>query len=113
MTIQRELELDNKNNKISESNMFIIISVEIKSIIDEIEALISNRKKIEKDFEQLRKKLLIEKKNNVIDSSNWEDWKMLSLEYDEIKQIINEIDEKGLVLKQVQTSLKKKHKSVD
>lgn len=40
----------------------------------------------------------------MIDSSNWEDWKMLSLEYDEIKQIINEIDEKWLLLKQIQTS---------
>lgn len=86
-----------------------IISDEIKNIIDEIELLISNRKKIEKDFEQLREKLLIGKKTNVIDSSNWEDWKMLSLEYDEIKQIINQIDEKWLVLKQIQTSLKKRH----
>jgi hypothetical protein len=39
-----------------------IISDEIKNIIDEIELLISDRKKIEKDFEQLRKKLLIGKK---------------------------------------------------
>ncbi len=58
----------------------------------------------------MRKKLLIGKKANVIDSSNWEDWKMLSLEYDEIKQIINEIDEKWSALKQLQASLKKNHK---
>lgn len=71
--------------------------------------MISKRKNIEADFEQLRKKLLKGKKTNVIDSSNWEDWKMLSLEYDEIKQIINEIDKKCLFLKQIQTSRKKKH----
>ncbi len=75
--------------------------------------LISNRKKIEKDFEQLRKKLLIGKKTNVIDSSNWEDWKMLSLEYDEIKQIINKIDEKWLVLKQIQDNPKRMHRNIE
>ncbi|MGI0065146.1 MAG: hypothetical protein ACREAT_00135 [Nitrosotalea sp.] len=69
--------------------------------------LISNRKKIEKDFEQLRKKLLVRKKTNVIDSSNWEDWKMLSLEYDELKQISNKIDEKWFLLKQIQSSPKR------
>lgn len=90
-----------------------MITNEVKIIVDEIELLISKRKKIEKDFEQLRKKLLIGKKPNVIDSSNWEDWKILSLEYDEIKQIINEIDKKWSLLKQIQTSRKKKHKNVD
>lgn len=95
------------------SNSSRIITNEVKIIIDEIELLISKRKKIEKDFEQLRKKLLIGKKPNVIDSSNWEDWKILSLEYDEIKQIITEIDEQWSALKQIQTGLKKKHKNVD
>ena len=90
-----------------------IFENQVKSIIEEIELLISKRKNIEVDFEQLRKKLLIGKKNNVIDSSNWEDWKMLSLEYDEIKQIINEIDEKCLLLKQIQTSRKKIHVNLD
>ncbi|HEX5358354.1 MAG TPA: hypothetical protein VFW99_00400 [Candidatus Nitrosotalea sp.] len=104
--------MNNQKNNVSKFNMSRIVSDEIKNIIDEIELLISNRKKIEKDFEQLRKKLLIGKKTNVIDSSNWEDWKMLSLEYGEIKQIINEIDEKWLALKQVQVSLKKKHNDV-
>ena len=56
---------------------------------------------------------MIGKKTNVIDSSNWEDWKTLSLEYDEIKQIINEIDEKCLLLKQIQTSRKKKYETLD
>ena len=82
-------------------------------MIEEIELLISKRNDIEKDFELLRKKLLKGKKTNVIDSSNWEDWKMLSLEYDEIKQIINEIDEKCLLLKQIQTSRKKKYGTLD
>src|SRR5574340_637514 len=90
-----------------------IITKEVKIIIDEIELSISKRKNIEKDFEQLRKKLLTGKRTNVIDSSNWEDWKMLSLEYDEIKQIINEIDEKWLLLKQIQTSRRKKHSIMD
>lgn len=90
-----------------------MITNQVKSIIDEIELLISKRKNIEKNFEQLRKKLLKGKKTSVIDSSNWEDWKMLSLEYDEIKQIINEIDKKCLLLKQIQTSRKKKHVSLD
>jgi hypothetical protein len=93
---------------LSKSKPSRIITGEVKVIIDDIELLISKRKNIEKDFEQLRKKLLSGKKTSVIDSSNWEDWKMLSLEYDEIKQIINEIDEKWLLLKQIQTSRKKK-----
>ena len=97
----------------SKSKSSRIITNQVKIIIDEIEVLISKRKNIEKDFEQLRKKLLIGKKPNVIDSSNWEDWKILSLEYDEIKQIINEIDKKWSLLKQIQTSRKKKHKNVD
>jgi hypothetical protein len=113
VTIKRERGLNNQKNKVSKSNMSRIISGEIKNIIGEIELLISNRKKIEKNFEQLRKKLLIGSKTNVIDSSNWEDWKMLSLEYDEIKQIINQIDEKLLVLKQIQTSLEKRHMNTD
>lgn len=92
---------------LSKSKPSRIITNQVKVIIDDIELLISKRKNIEKDFEQLRKKLLSGKKTNVIDSSNWEDWKMLSLEYDEIKQIINEIDEKWLLLKQIQTSSKK------
>ncbi|MDE1725469.1 MAG: hypothetical protein KGH76_06200 [Thaumarchaeota archaeon] len=75
--------------------------------------MISKRKNIEKDFGQLRKKLLKGKKTSVIDSANWEDWKMLSLEYDEIKQIINEIDEKWLLLKQIQTGRRKKHNIID
>ncbi|MFZ0184119.1 MAG: hypothetical protein WAL88_04725 [Nitrosotalea sp.] len=95
------------------SNSSRIIANEIKIITDKIELLISKRKKIEKDFEQLRKKLLSGKKTSVIDSSNWEDWKMLSLENDEIKQIINEIDEQWSALKQIQTGLKKKHKNVN
>jgi hypothetical protein len=94
------------------SNSSRIVANEIKIITDKIELLISKRKKIEKDFEQLRKKLLSGKKPNVIDSSNWEDWKMLSLEYDEIKQIIDKIDEQWSALKQIQTGLKKKHKNV-
>ena len=98
---------------VSKSRSSRIITNQVKIIIDDIEVLISKRKNIEKDFEQLRKKLLIGKKTNVIDSSNWEDWKMLSLEYDEIKQIINEIDEKWLLLKQIQASRKKKHKTTD
>ena len=95
---------------LSKSNLSRIIADESKIIIDETELLISRRKNIEKDFEQLRKKLSIGKKTNVIDSSNWEDWKMLSLEYDEIKQMINEIDGKWLLLKQIQTGSRKKHR---
>lgn len=111
--IRMEWELNNHNNMLPKSNSSRIVSNEIKSITDTIELLISERKKIEKDFEQLRKKLLSGNKPNVIDSSNWEDWKMLSLEYDEIKQIINEIDEQWSALKQIQTGLKKKHKNVN
>lgn len=98
---------------LSKSILSRIIIDESKIIIDEIELLISKRKNIEKDFEQLRKKLSVGKKTNVINSSNWEDWKMLSLEYDEIKQIINEIDEKWLLLKQIQTSRRKKRSIKD
>ena len=58
-------------------------------------------------------KIITDKKTNVIDSSNWEDWKVLSMEYDEIKQLINEIEEKCSLLKQIQTSQKKKHKIID
>ena len=90
-----------------------IIANQVKFIIEEIELLISKRKDIETDFELLRKKLLKGKKTSVIDSSNWEDWKMLSLEYDQIKQIINEIDEKCLLLRQIQTSRKKKYETLD
>ncbi len=97
----------------SKSKSSRIIANQVKIIIEEIELLISKRKDIEKDFELLRKKLLKGKKTSVIDSSNWEDWKMLSLEYDEIKQIINEIDEKCLLLKQIQTSRKKKYETLD
>ncbi len=97
----------------SKSKSSRIIANQVKFLIEEIELLISKRKDIEKDFELLRKKLLKGKKTNVIDSSNWEDWKMLSLEYDEIKQIINEIDEKCLLLKQIQTSRKKKYENLD
>ncbi len=105
--------MQRKNNMLSESNLSRIIIDESKIITNEIELLISKRKNIEKDFEQLRKKLSIGKKTNVIDSSNWEDWKMLSLEYDEIKQVINEIDEKRLLLKQIQMGHRKKHRIID
>lgn len=92
-------QMQRKKNMLSKSNLSRIITDESKIITDEIELLVSKRKKIEEDFEQLRKKLLIGKKTNVIDSSNWEDWKVLSMEYDEIKQIVNEIDEKWSLLK--------------
>lgn len=75
------------------------------SILNEIEALISKRKEIEKNFETLRKKLL-DKKKKTIDSANWEDWKLLSLEYDELKEIIKDIDEKCLSLKRLRHELK-------
>lgn len=106
-------QMQRKKNMFSKSNLSRIITDESKIIIDEIELLVSKRKKIEKNFEQLRKKLLMDTKTNVIDSSNWEDWKVLSIEYDEIKQIINEIDEKCSLLKQIQTGQKKKHKIID
>lgn len=98
---------------LSRSDLARMITDESKIIADEIELLVSKRKEMEKNFEQLRKKLLRDKKTNVIDSSNWEDWKVLSIEYDEIKQLINEIDEKCSLLKQIQTSQKKKHKIID
>lgn len=75
------------------------------SILNEIEALISKRKEIEENFEILRKKLL-DKKKKTIDSANWEDWKLLSLEYDELKEIIKDIDEKCLSLKRLRHGLK-------
>lgn len=106
-------QIQRKKNVLSESNLSRIITDESKIITDEIELLISKREKIEKNFEQLRKKLLIGKKTNVINSLNWEDRKVLSVEYDEIKQIINEINEKRSLLKQVQDGLKKKHSISD
>src|ERR1051326_5109166 len=106
-------QMQRKKNMFSKSIVSRIIIDESKIIIDDIELLISKRKNIEKDFEQLRKKLLIVKNTNVIDSSNWEDWKMLSLEYDEIKQIINEIDEKWLLLKQIKKGRRKKCSFID
>lgn len=76
------------------------------SILNEIEALISKRKEIEKNFETLRKKLL-DKKKKTIDSANWEDWKLLSLEYDELKDTIKDMDEKYLSLKRLRHELNK------
>ncbi|MGI0086424.1 MAG: hypothetical protein ACREBI_00480 [Nitrosotalea sp.] len=76
------------------------------SILKEIESLILKRKKIEEEFVILRKRL--QKKNgSIINSENWEDWKLLSLEYDEIKKIIGDIDEKYLALKRLRHELKK------
>ncbi|HEU5220769.1 MAG TPA: hypothetical protein VFU58_01795 [Candidatus Nitrosotalea sp.] len=106
-------QMQRKENMLSRSDLARMITDESKIIADEIELLVSKRKEMEKNFEQLRKKLLRDKKTNVIDSSNWEDWKVLSIEYDEIKQLINEIDEKCSLLKQIQTSQKKKHKIID
>lgn len=106
-------QMQKKKNILSKSNLSRIITDETKIITDEIESLISKRRTIEENFEQLRKKLFIGKKTNVIDSSNWEDWKVLSMEYDEIKQVINEIDEKWSLLKQIRPSHKKKYKIVD
>lgn len=77
------------------------------SILKEIEALILKRKKIESNFETLRKKLL-DKKKRTIDSENWEDWKLLSLEYDELKDIIKDMDEKYQTLKRLRHELNKR-----
>ncbi|MDE1765674.1 MAG: hypothetical protein KGI27_05265 [Thaumarchaeota archaeon] len=79
-------------------------------ILKEIDALISKRKKIESNFEILREKLL-DKKKRTIDSENWEDWKLLSLEYDELKEIVEDIDEKYLSLKRLRYELKKRDKA--
>jgi uncharacterized protein YeaO (DUF488 family) len=79
------------------------------SILAEIELLKSTKKKIEKDFERLRSKLLNRKKVSKINSSNWEDWKKLSMEYDEIRQIMKDINEKILTLKKFQEKLPRKH----
>lgn len=106
-------QMQRKENMLSRSDLARMIADESKIIADEIELLVSKRKEMEKNFEQLRKKLLMNKKTNVIDSSNWEDWKVLSMEYDEIKQLINEIEEKCSLLRQIQTSQKKKHKIID
>ncbi len=38
---------------------------------------------------------------------------MLSLEYDEIKQIINKIDEKWFLLKQIQSNPKRMYSNID
>ncbi|MGI0101803.1 MAG: hypothetical protein ACREA7_04315 [Nitrosotalea sp.] len=77
------------------------------SILKEIESLILKRKKIEEEFVILRKRLRQKKNATIINSENWEDWKLLSLEYDEIKKIIGEIDEKYLSLKRLRHELKK------
>ncbi|MGI0073888.1 MAG: hypothetical protein ACREA3_08755 [Nitrosotalea sp.] len=77
------------------------------SILQEIESLILKRKKFEGDFILLRKRLFQKKSVTVINSENWEDWKLLSLEYDEIKKIIEDIDERYLVLKRLRHELKK------
>ncbi len=77
------------------------------SILQEIESLILKRKKIEGDFILLRKRLLQKKNATIINSENWEDWKLLSLEYDEVKKIIADIDEKYLLLKRLRHELKK------
>ncbi len=88
----------NKPNKLRLSNS--------DNILKEIETLILKRKKIEKEFAILRKKLL-QKKSITIDSSNWEEWKILSMEYDEIKKIIGEIDKRYVILKRFRHELKK------
>ncbi|MGI0045602.1 MAG: hypothetical protein ACREBB_00230 [Nitrosotalea sp.] len=77
------------------------------SILKEIELLILKRKKIEEEFVILRKRLRQKKNTTIINSANWEDWKLLSLEYDEIKKIIGDIDEKYLALKRLRHELKK------
>lgn len=77
------------------------------SILKEIETLILKRKKIESNFETLRKKLL-DKKKKTLDSENWEDWKLLSLEYDELKDIVKDMDEKYQTLKRLRHELNKR-----
>lgn len=73
----------------------------IGKVLREIDVLVSERKEIEKDFER-RKKLLVRRRPSIIDSSNWEDWKVMSAEYDELKQIVSAIDKKLALLRKIQ-----------
>ncbi len=86
----------------------IHLSNDSDSILKEIGLLILKRRKIEKEFAILRKKLLKKKDSIIISSENWEDWKLLSMEYDEMKKIIADIDEKYLALKKLRHELKKR-----
>ncbi len=76
------------------------------SILEEIDVLILKRKEYESKFSILRKKLLNKKMAIVINSANWEDWKLLSLEYDEMKKIILDIDKKWADLKRLRRQLR-------
>ena len=76
------------------------------SILEEIHALILKRKKYERKFSIFRKILLSKKRAIVINSSNWEDWKLLSLKYDEMKKIILDIDKKWADLKRLRRQLR-------
>lgn len=76
------------------------------SIIQEIHSLILKRKKIEGEFLMLRKKLYKKRGRTIISSDNWEDWKLLSMEYDEIKKIISDIDDRCVALKRLRGKLK-------
>ncbi len=76
------------------------------SIINEIHSLILKRKKVEREFLTLRKKLYKRRGHTVISSDNWEDWKLLSMEYDEIKKIISDIDDRYMALKRLRDKLK-------
>ena len=76
------------------------------SILEEIYALILKRKEYESKFSILQKKLLSKKSAILINSTNWEDWKLLSIEYDEMKKIILDIDKKWTDLKRLRRQLR-------
>lgn len=82
------------------------------SILKEIKALIVKRKKLEKEFALLGKRLLKKRDGTVLSSENWEDWKLLSMEYDEMKKTISEIDARHLALKKLRRKLRARHASL-
>jgi predicted nucleic acid-binding Zn-ribbon protein len=75
----------------------------LKNLLKEIKYLRNEKKRNEKKFDRLIR-LLDKKKPKVINSSNWENWQRLSIEHDEMKRIMNDIDKK---LSQVENLYKK------
>lgn len=76
------------------------------SIQLEISRLSVRKKRIESEFANLKKKLIKTRHATVLDSSNWEEWKVLSMEHDEMMKLTAEINAKYTALRRLRCLLK-------
>jgi len=74
-------------------------------ILLDMRALVLKKNELEKEFFKHRRKLCQTNSRTTLNSANWEDWKRLSMEHDELKDLISDINKRHRALRKLKFEL--------